>query len=251
MRTGRTALAALCAVLAAGCSTLGIDRKPVAPPDRSDVEAAESQIASLEAELAAVKAERERLSARLAQLERPAAKSAEASEPAAVAELKDAPPTSISPRVDRTTPSPAAVVSAPGGPSALGDASTTIAPAPRLVQPTLSSTDRPVFENEATSDEIRLASVLWGVHLASYRGQEEARAGWRKLQRENPDELGLLEPRIERVSVTDKGVFLRLIGGGFASEEKANKLCTTLVAKGLYCKVTSFGGERLSLATLR
>jgi hypothetical protein len=77
---------------------------------------------------------------------------------------------------------------------------------------------------------------------------EEARSGWRQLQRENPDELGLLEPRVEGVSVAGKGDFLRLVGGGFASRDKAESLCGQLKEKGLFCSVTSFEGERLSLA---
>ena len=121
-----------------------------------------------------------------------------------------------------------------------------VAEAPRLVQPTFASTDD-VFENEAI-DDIQTASVLFGVHLASYRKVEEAREGWRILQRENPDELGLLEPRIETVNLAEKGVFMRLIGGGFASQEKANELCAQLKLKGLYCSVAGF--KRRSLVVV-
>lgn len=119
--------------------------------------------------------------------------------------------------------------------------------APRLVQPTFASTES-VFENEASTDEIATASVLFGVHLASYRNLPEAREGWQKLQRENPDELGLLEPRLETVSIPEKGVFLRLIGGGFSSEDKASALCASLKERDLYCSVSGFQGQKLSLA---
>ncbi len=120
-----------------------------------------------------------------------------------------------------------------------------VEPAPRLTQPTFESTDA-VFENEADS-ETRAPAVLFGVHLASYRKEDEAREGWRKLQRENPDELGLLEPRLETVEVPERGSFLRLIGGGLSSREKAEALCSNLKTKGLYCSVSDFSGERLSL----
>lgn len=120
-----------------------------------------------------------------------------------------------------------------------------VEPAPRLTQPTFESTDA-VFENEASS-EARSPAVLYGVHLASYRQEDEAREGWSKLQRENPDELGLLEPRLETVDVPDRGSFLRLIGGGLSSREKAEALCSNLKIKGLYCAVSDFTGERLSL----
>ena len=120
-----------------------------------------------------------------------------------------------------------------------------VEPAPRLTQPTFESTDA-VFENEASS-ESRSPAVLFGVHLASYRQEDEAREGWSKLQRENPDELGLLEPRLETVQVPERGSFLRLIGGGLSSREKAEALCSNLKDKGLYCAVSDFSGERLSL----
>lgn len=120
--------------------------------------------------------------------------------------------------------------------------------APRLVQPTFASGQETSFENEAEGAAIKMSSVLYGVHLASYRSIGPAKSGWRKLQRENPDELGLLEPRIERVTIEGRGDFIRLIGGGFSTEDKAGALCATLQAKGVYCAVTGFGGERLSLA---
>jgi hypothetical protein len=86
-----------------------------------------------------------------------------------------------------------------------------------------------------------------GVHLASYRHREQAQEGWRQLQRENPDELGLLEPRIIAVTIPEKGDFLRLIGGGFSSQEKAAALCTNLKQKGVFCTVSGFEGDRLAL----
>ena len=115
--------------------------------------------------------------------------------------------------------------------------------APRLVQPTFASSEL-VFENEAIG-EIPTSSVLFGVHLASYRKIDEAQEGWRKLQRENPDELGLLEPRIEKVDLPKKGLFLRLIGGGFSNKSRAAALCGSLKEKGLFCSVSGFEGDRL------
>ena len=136
------------------------------------------------------------------------------------------------------------VVDNPETPEMTG-AAVPVESAPRLTQPTFESTDA-VFENEAVIDATTPA-MLFGVHLASYRKEEEAREGWRKLQRENPDELGLLEPRLETVEVPERGSFLRLIGGGLSSKEKAEALCSNLKTKGLYCAVSDFSGQRLSL----
>ncbi|MEM9705174.1 MAG: SPOR domain-containing protein [Pseudomonadota bacterium] len=119
-------------------------------------------------------------------------------------------------------------------------------PSPRLVQPTFSD-ERPVFENEAGVGEIQLASVLFGVHLETYRNVDGARNGWVTLQRANPDELGLLEPRVEQITLPERGVFYRLIGGGFSSQTKASALCERLKAKEQYCVVSPFAGDKLSL----
>jgi hypothetical protein len=132
-------------------------------------------------------------------------------------------------------------------PSGLDAQDVPVESSPRLVQRAFAATNA-VFENEATDDAIATESVLYGVHLASYRLLEHAQEGWGRLQRENPDELGLLEPRVESVVIKDQGEFLRLIGGGFSSMEKAAALCAALSPKGVYCSVTNFTGERLSFA---
>ncbi|HNS86136.1 MAG TPA: SPOR domain-containing protein, partial [Parvularculaceae bacterium] len=56
-----------------------------------------------------------------------------------------------------------------------------------------------------------------------------------------------LEPRIEKVEVEGKGEYLRLVGGGFSSREKAKALCDTLASIGVFCRVATFGGDRLSM----
>lgn len=216
----------------------------------SETESAEiaQKAAALEVEVARLKAENARLANQLLDLER--------SQDEQVAE---APVIEVRPEEDRiasAAPSELPVIPQPpvnneivvaetGAPE-LRESDVPIDDSPRLVQPTFASTE-PVFENEAGDGEIETASVLHGVHLASYRKMAEAREGWRKLQRENPEELGLLEPRIETVSLPEKGEFLRLIGGGFSSEDKAFALCQSLKDKGLFCTVSGFSGERLAL----
>lgn len=164
----------------------------------------------------------------------------EAEQKAAEADLRDRQTLSV----PASRSNPEAVVDEPRG-EALANGDVPVASSPRLVQSTFASNDA-VFENEADG-EITTESVLYGVHLASYRRLQEAREGWSKLQRENPDELGLLEPRVETVTLPDKGVFVRLIGGGFSSEEKAAALCARLEPKDVYCAVSDFDGQRLSL----
>ncbi|MFC2953793.1 SPOR domain-containing protein [Marinicaulis aureus] len=211
----------------------------------TDSEAAQVQVAALESEVVKLKSQNARLANELLALKRE--RDQQLSEGNAP-ELKDpAPDLPPAPEmlVDGGGPRPNAVVDDAASP-ALAKTDVPVETSPRLVQPTFASNET-VFENEAEGD-IKTESVLFGVHLASYRHMEEARTGWRQLQRENPDELGLLEPRLEGVDVEGKGRFLRLIGGGFASKDKAEVLCGQLKAKGLFCSVASFEGERLSLA---
>ena len=140
-----------------------------------------------------------------------------------------------------------AVVSAAEAKQALGDAPPPVEASPRLVQPSFSD-EKQVFRNEATASDIQLSSIMFGVHLASYRQVDQARDGWRRLQRENPEELGLLEPRLEKITLERDGDFVRLIGGGFSSQQKASALCQRLASKGLYCDVAGFSGERLTFS---
>ncbi len=237
-------------LLVSACSTFPIGGKEPQADLGSAVQAAEMRAAELEVEVARLKSDNARLASQVLDLERANDKLASSGGDASSAEdgltLTDA-SLAANPGIklrdldgDR-----AAIVEEAGAPE-IEQGDVPVAPAPRMVQPTFASTDA-VFENEAGGD-IKTASVLFGVHLASYRKIAEAREGWRKLQRENPDELGLLEPRIEKVRLPEKGVFLRLIGGGFSSGEKAAALCASLKQKGLYCSVSGFNGQRLPLS---
>lgn len=239
----RAALLAAGALSAPGCGLLGSKQVEVAaepsPPD------AELRLAALEQEVLRLRQENSVLSERLAMATKaspPAADPAAASPPP----LKEE--TSIALTQPRSAPEIKAetVVAAADADRALASApSKPVESSPRLVQPSFASQEETVFENEAERD-VELASVLFGVHLASYRQADEASAGWARLQRDFPAELGLLEPRLESVTIEGRGEFLRLIGGAFSSAEKAAALCATLKAKGVYCAVTDFGGRKLS-----
>ena len=128
----------------------------------------------------------------------------------------------------------------------LTSSAVTVESTPRLVQPSFVAAEN-VFENEATGSSLQTSSLLFGVHLASYRKADDAINAWKNFQRENPNLLGLLEPRIETIEIAGRGKFKRLIAGGFSSEDKAADLCDDLKRKKLYCKVTGFNGERLDI----
>lgn len=252
LRGLKRATAAALFLAAQGCAVLSGKPDPelVAAHDRQ-IGSARAEVASLKAEVEKLTAENTSLETKVAELERKAARTAAIGAAATgEAALKEGPSTTAAATAVDKTPSTAParpVVSLPNADVSLPDAPVPIDESPRLVQPSFASTEQ-IFENEAASAEIKLTSVLWGVHLASYRHAEEASAGWNKLQRENPEELGLLEPRVEKVSIEGKGEYLRLVGGGFSSREKAKALCDTLAAKGVFCRVANFGGDRLSMA---
>ncbi|GAB4521423.1 MAG: hypothetical protein Kow00133_08380 [Amphiplicatus sp.] len=239
----RAAIAGAAMVLSACASLRGDDVADVTGDSVDEINWAFARTAELEAEVARLAEENARLSRKLAALEAAAREAEEAASAAA-----EAPEDASLAAPPGPPPQAKNVVAAPGARDALAGAPVPVDPSPRLVQPSFASAEDAVFENEAANGDIPVASVLYGVHLASYRGVDEARAGWRKLQRENPDELGLLEPRVAEVTLEERGAFLRLIGGGFSSEEKAAALCARLKAKGVYCAVAGFDGERLSLS---
>jgi hypothetical protein len=222
------------------CASLSGKEELSLAAETAEHEEAIARADALELEVNRLKSENARLASMLLDLQRDVDRQKEAKLP---------PKPEI--KVPNPQPQAKAVVDDAKSPE-LAKADVPIESSPRLVQPEFASTET-VFENEADEDdenkngEIKTASVLFGVHLASYRHEEEAREGWRKLQRENPDELGLLEPRIEKVNIQDKGEFLRLVGGGFSSEEKAQALCVKLKQSGLFCSVVGFEGKRLSL----
>ena len=225
------------------CASLPGMKEASAPPPDQLLEA-ETKVASLEAQLARLKSENARLANKLleAQRDRDRVAMNDSNAPELRDATQDLPP---APEVNLPAPLPLenAVVDEAKAPDLRGS-DVPVESAPRLVQPNFAS-DSTVFENEDNGD-IETASVLYGVHLASYRQATEAREGWRKLQRENPDELGLLEPRLEAVEIPEKGSFLRLIGGGFSSNEKAQALCGQMEQKGLFCAVVGFNGQRLA-----
>lgn len=243
-RFRKIVLALLSAGALSGCSVLGVGEPDVTAGRPEQFEWGNARMAELEAEVARLQTRNAALERELAELRQKGAE-IEPADQAAAKESEEAQPvaTASAPPVK-----PETVIATADADNALADApAKPVEPSPRLVQPTFASGQETVFENEANG-AIEMSSVLYGVHLASYRHIDHARAGWAKLQRENPDELGLLEPRIEAVEIEGRGRFLRLIGGGFSSQEKAESLCAKLKAKGVFCAATGFNGERLPLA---
>lgn len=228
----------LAALLLPGCATLGEGKHARLAEERATLlEQSEARATQLETKLAEAQRDNIRLSKRIADLE----SSIKNAQTQAANAAKNAEIASADSAV-RAAAADQKAVAATGRPAAASP----VQAAPRLVQPSFASQEKTIFENEAKSGDIRLTSVLYGVHLASYRRNADAAAGWRTLQGQYPNELSLLEPRIAPVKVEGRGEFIRLIAGGFSSQQTAAALCETLSKRGRFCEVTSFDGDKLS-----
>lgn len=244
----KKAILSACAILwMAGCASSPDSAELAVDGLSEELRTSKAKSAELAVENSRLKAENARLANRLLAMQRDQEKEETLTE--TKPELRIEPAAAPTPATAETPlvvpPKRDEVVVAEAAAPELRGSDVPFEEAPRLVQPTFASAQE-VYENEAPA-EIATSSVLFGVHLASYRQMSEAQEGWRKLQRENPDELGLLEPRVEEVDLPDRGAFLRLIGGGFSSRTKADTLCAELKSKGLFCAVSGFAGDRLSL----
>jgi hypothetical protein len=73
-----------------------------------------------------------------------------------------------------------------------------------------------------------------GVHLASYRSQKAAEAGWSAARKAAGGLLDKLEPEIRKVDLP-KGTFYRLKAGPLPGKEAAADLCRKLKARKQFC----------------
>lgn len=88
-------------------------------------------------------------------------------------------------------------------------------------------------------------SVLYAVHLASYRTEAAAVRGWAVLRSAAPGTLAGLEPRLETVDIGERGVFLRLKAGPLPNQAEAEARCAALQSEGYFCQALDFTGRAL------
>ncbi|MCQ8186139.1 hypothetical protein [Parvularcula maris] len=80
------------------------------------------------------------------------------------------------------------------------------------------------------------------VHLASYRGADDAAIGWQILLDRHPV-LSHHEPVTAVVDLGAKGVFVRLLAGPLPDEGAASALCRALSREGAYCVPATTAGD--------
>lgn len=89
-------------------------------------------------------------------------------------------------------------------------------------------------------------SLLYGVHIASYRTLEHALQGWETMRTMLPGTLGTLEPRVEEADLGERGLYLRLKAGPFTTPQAAEAACRALTESAIYCQVMAFTGAPLA-----
>jgi len=83
------------------------------------------------------------------------------------------------------------------------------------------------------------------VHLASFRGQDSARQGWRELQATHSDLLGGLDYRISPVQLSGgRGTFYRVKAGPFTDTASAEEICRLMKSRNAYCVLSDFTGNK-------
>jgi hypothetical protein len=83
------------------------------------------------------------------------------------------------------------------------------------------------------------------VHLASFRGQDSARQGWRELQATHSDLLGGLDYRISPVQLSGgRGTFYRVKAGPFTDTASAEEICRLMKSRNAYCVLSDFTGSK-------
>ena len=77
------------------------------------------------------------------------------------------------------------------------------------------------------------------VHLASYRSQAQAQAGWTEIRKRFSRQMATLAPDIRKTSVPGKGDYYRLHAGPIGGRAQADKICRDLRQKKHFCSVTN------------
>jgi hypothetical protein len=76
---------------------------------------------------------------------------------------------------------------------------------------------------------------VWRAHLASYRSEEEAVAGWEQLLKAEPKLYGRFDPQVLWTDVPKRGAYARLTMGTFADRKAAEAACESVRNPRRYC----------------
>lgn len=119
------------------------------------------------------------------------------------------------------------------------------APALANVGTSQASVAPPTRASVPVNNNARPKQTFYGVHLASYRTQDQVSSGWAGLMQAFGNDLEGLTPLIYTQSQEGIGTFLRLIAGPLINEQEATALCDR-IKRGVneqYCRVSEYQGE--------
>ncbi|WP_019962326.1 SPOR domain-containing protein [Woodsholea maritima] len=122
--------------------------------------------------------------------------------------------------------------------SAQASPSTSPSPMPATASPTPRPTPPPVSSPTVNNRDVVRGQDEIFVHLASYRSEEMAQAGWREMVAQYGSILAGLYPRIIRADLGERGIYYRLHAGHFLDQASAQALCERLKSVDVYCQVT-------------
>jgi hypothetical protein len=72
-------------------------------------------------------------------------------------------------------------------------------------------------------------------HLASYRDETHAAAGWKTLQKAHRDLLINRSPVTVTAEIPGQGTFVRLMADGFSQLAEVSEFCSEIKVTGQYC----------------
>ncbi len=147
---------------------------------------------------------------------------------------------------EASTPENAVLNGTPGG------ATVPTAPMSIPVQGSVPVGDSPPAATNASTTEAESADAApetprFGVHIASYRSDDQVAGGWTSLQQRLDQAISDLEPLIFSQNQPGIGRFLRLIVGPVESEQEAEALCNDIrgIDAEQYCRVTDYQGDQI------
>jgi hypothetical protein len=120
-------------------------------------------------------------------------------------------------------PAPLSALTAPG-------VIPVITPIPTVSTPSSKKTAHPPATQKAEGQQHEYMA-----HLASYRDEVHAAAGWKTLQKAHRDLLINRTPVTVTAEIPGQGTFVRLMAGGFSQLADVSEFCSEFKASGQYC----------------
>jgi hypothetical protein len=139
---------------------------------------------------------------------------------------------------------PAPVMVAEQAPAKAEMAEVAAAPPPSVAAPSISAASVVVPVTTPSPNKVVSPPIIrqtsgqqtgYMAHLASYRDETHAAAGWKTLQKAHRDLLINRSPVTVTAEIPGQGTFVRLMAGGFGQLADVSEFCSEFKASGQYC----------------